>query len=52
MNKTITFNWDKTTDGGKQRFVAPKGAAVSGSIYLSAEDAGDKKSVEVTLVVK
>lgn len=48
MNEQIKFVWSKETKT-KQRFDAPEGSKVSGSIYIDKEVAGDRKEVTVTL---
>jgi hypothetical protein len=47
--KTITLTWDKETDKGKQRFVAAAGGAITGTLYLTKEEAGDRKILTITV---
>jgi hypothetical protein len=44
--QTITFTKSKETDK-KVRFDAPRDAKVTGSLYLTKEDAGDKTELPV-----
>lgn len=45
---TIKFVWDKETQNA-QRFVAPKDSGISGSLYVSKEQAGDRKEISVSV---
>jgi hypothetical protein len=46
MKETITFTWTKETKS-KQRFDAPTGGAVTGSLYLNKDLVGDAKTITV-----